>query len=163
MVGSGDYALWKSTYGSTLDLRADGNGDGRVDTGDYVYWRNRLAEAAMGSGGGGLVADASEPASEPLAASAPPPNLAGLQFATVVATPGSSLDGLTLGSALATGSSDTQLELLDAVLGELAQPAGDDDFDSAASTFVDGNSDDADADEALALAFDEVTDWRYGL
>jgi len=38
-VGLADYALWRLTYGSTTDLRADGNGNGLVDGADYSLWR----------------------------------------------------------------------------------------------------------------------------
>lgn len=36
-----DFAVWRATYGSTTDLRADGNGDGLVDAADYT----RLCDA----------------------------------------------------------------------------------------------------------------------
>jgi len=39
VVDSADYVLWRNTKGSTLDLRADGNGDGVVDNADYQIWR----------------------------------------------------------------------------------------------------------------------------
>ena len=35
-----DYMIWRATYGSTTDLRADGNGNLAVDTPDYSVWRN---------------------------------------------------------------------------------------------------------------------------
>lgn len=44
-----DYLLWKFTYGSTTDLRADGNGDGVVDAADYLVWRNNLGEISAWS------------------------------------------------------------------------------------------------------------------
>jgi hypothetical protein len=37
-VDNVDYALWNQHF-STSDLRADGNGNGIVDAGDYVVWR----------------------------------------------------------------------------------------------------------------------------
>ncbi len=36
-----DYELWKATFNSTTDLRADGNGNQIVDAADFVYWRDR--------------------------------------------------------------------------------------------------------------------------
>lgn len=53
-VGTEDYALWKTNFGSNTDLAADGNGNGQVDAGDYTIWRDNL-----GSG----VAAIPEPAS----------------------------------------------------------------------------------------------------
>jgi len=41
VVGASDHALWRSTFGSTSDLRADGNGDEIVDAADYTVWRDR--------------------------------------------------------------------------------------------------------------------------
>jgi hypothetical protein len=38
-TAAADYAVWRATYGSNSDLRADGNGNGVVDTADYVTWR----------------------------------------------------------------------------------------------------------------------------
>lgn len=48
-VGVSDYVLWKNTYGSTEDLRADGNNDGVVDAADYAYWRDRLGAQQAGA------------------------------------------------------------------------------------------------------------------
>jgi hypothetical protein len=45
-----DYDLWKSTFGSTTDLRADANGDGGVDAGDYTVWRDNLGATNLGAG-----------------------------------------------------------------------------------------------------------------
>ena len=38
VADDGDYDVWKSTFGSTTDLRADGNGDGVVDAADWTIW-----------------------------------------------------------------------------------------------------------------------------
>ncbi|TWT35405.1 CotH protein [Posidoniimonas corsicana] len=43
-VDSNDYAVWRSTYGSTSDLRADGNEDSVVDAADYTVWRDAVAQ-----------------------------------------------------------------------------------------------------------------------
>jgi hypothetical protein len=41
-VDNTDFLLWKGTYGSTFDLRADGNANGKIDAADYVIWRKNL-------------------------------------------------------------------------------------------------------------------------
>jgi autotransporter-associated beta strand protein/T5SS/PEP-CTERM-associated repeat protein len=40
VVDAGDYNIWRSTFRSTSDLRADANGNRVVDMADYVAWRN---------------------------------------------------------------------------------------------------------------------------
>lgn len=47
VVGPEDRDLWRSTYGSVADLRADGNQDGRVDAADYAVWRDHLGDTAF--------------------------------------------------------------------------------------------------------------------
>lgn len=50
IVDSGDYSLWRSTFGSTFDLRADGNRNAVIDAGDYVVWRKyQSAAPSVGS------------------------------------------------------------------------------------------------------------------
>ena len=44
-----DFNIWRTTLGSTTDLRADGNGNGIVDAGDYVVWRKHVTSAGAGS------------------------------------------------------------------------------------------------------------------
>jgi hypothetical protein len=49
-VNDDDRQLWESTFGSTVDHRADGNRDLVVDAADYVLWRkmNGAGSAAIG-------------------------------------------------------------------------------------------------------------------
>ena len=41
-----DYGVWKTNFGSKLNLAADGNGDGLVTAADYTLWRNNLGTRA---------------------------------------------------------------------------------------------------------------------
>jgi hypothetical protein len=41
-VDSADYEVWKSQFGMSGELSADGNGDGIVNAADYTLWRNNL-------------------------------------------------------------------------------------------------------------------------
>ena len=45
-VDANDYLVWKQTFGSTVDFRADGNADGKVDAADFTIWRNNLGATA---------------------------------------------------------------------------------------------------------------------
>lgn len=55
-VTENDYSLWKVMFGSTIDLRSDGNGDQVVNAADYVIWRNALGNSATPLGGVGGIA-----------------------------------------------------------------------------------------------------------
>ncbi len=48
-VDDADYAVWKTTFRSDTDLRADGNGDGTVDAADYTVWRDHYGAASYGT------------------------------------------------------------------------------------------------------------------
>jgi hypothetical protein len=41
-VDAGDYAVWRSRFGSTVTPAADGNKNSVIDAADYVVWRNNL-------------------------------------------------------------------------------------------------------------------------
>jgi hypothetical protein len=48
-----DYTVWRNNFGSTINLAADGDGNGVVDAGDYVIYRKKFG-ATSGSGAGDL-------------------------------------------------------------------------------------------------------------
>jgi peptidyl-prolyl cis-trans isomerase A (cyclophilin A) len=56
VVNAGDVAVWKANFGSTTNLEADGNGDGRVDGLDYL-----IVQRTMGENTGAPVAPVPEP------------------------------------------------------------------------------------------------------
>jgi GEVED domain-containing protein/VCBS repeat protein len=58
-VNNADYTVFRSTFGSTSSLTADGNGSLKIDAGDFVIWRKKFgangiagAGAAAGNGAG---------------------------------------------------------------------------------------------------------------
>jgi cytochrome c peroxidase len=55
IVDSADYDVWRSSFGDTTSLVADGNNDQIVDARDYVIWRKNvgLTWQSLGGGGGG--------------------------------------------------------------------------------------------------------------
>jgi dockerin type I repeat protein len=55
-VDAADYSLWRSTFGSTSQLDADGNADGIVDAADYVVWRDHFTEVSAISAAIGTLA-----------------------------------------------------------------------------------------------------------
>jgi hypothetical protein len=59
IVDMADYIVWRKTFGSSIDLRADGNGDQVIDDGDYGVWRTFFGREY--SPGGGASANVPEP------------------------------------------------------------------------------------------------------
>jgi GH35 family endo-1,4-beta-xylanase len=56
VVNAADYTVWRDTFGSATDLRADGNGDGMIDAGDYDTWLTRFGnDYASGPGAAAAV------------------------------------------------------------------------------------------------------------
>jgi hypothetical protein len=44
VVDTADYVVWRNTLGSTSELAADGTGNGIIDEGDWVIWRQNFGE-----------------------------------------------------------------------------------------------------------------------
>jgi hypothetical protein len=65
LVNDGDYLLWKASYGSVDDLRADGNHDGRVNAADYTIWRNNLSTGGGGAASSSAATDSPSTQAEP--------------------------------------------------------------------------------------------------
>jgi hypothetical protein len=52
IVDTADYTVYRDALGSTTDLRADGNGNGRVDQTDCDLWKTHFGQTLSGSGVG---------------------------------------------------------------------------------------------------------------
>jgi cytochrome c peroxidase len=68
VVDSADYIVWRKDFGDTTSLVADGNNDHHVDDGDYAVWRQNFGKTwqSLAYGSGGGTANPSVP--EPSAA-----------------------------------------------------------------------------------------------
>ncbi len=58
-MDAADYVVWRETFGSTTDLRADGNGDSVINENDYAVWRANFG--VLYAGGSGTAAAVPEP------------------------------------------------------------------------------------------------------
>jgi hypothetical protein len=68
-VNAADYTIWRNTLGSNSDLRADGDGNNKIDRDDYVVWKWSYGHVGPGAGAE-LQFAAPEPASAVLAIAA---------------------------------------------------------------------------------------------
>ncbi len=66
IVDASDYTVWRDTFGSASDLRADGNHDGQVTASDFYYWKSRFGNTA-GGGSSDVGQNVPEPSSVSLA------------------------------------------------------------------------------------------------
>lgn len=62
-VDTDDYDIFVATFGSTMDLRADGNANGVIDAADYTVWRDS-GELDLG-GGSSLLSSVGPPINSP--------------------------------------------------------------------------------------------------
>jgi uncharacterized protein YjbI with pentapeptide repeats len=61
VVDAADYTVFRDTLGSTIDLRADGSGNGSVGPEDYGVWKMHFGETLPpGAGSGSLASTAAE-------------------------------------------------------------------------------------------------------
>ena len=54
-VNAADYTIWRNSLGQEVDNDgdgADGDQDGGIDRGDYIYWKNQYSGAFGGAGAG---------------------------------------------------------------------------------------------------------------
>jgi hypothetical protein len=179
-----DYAVWRSTFGST-DLRADGNNDGLVDMADYVVWRsnkgatsatsastdNSLSLALLGlpvavpstaaAGSSGNVANSFTSSVKQVAAesdssvAAQSPLLVGLSLSDSIAMPSSGSSANAMGSAAVIESAtESDLLLVDQALAELDH---DDESDADDAVWCDADGEEESvSDMALAAVLDDA-------
>jgi hypothetical protein len=75
IVDAGDYVAWRNTFGSSSQLQADGNLNGVIDAGDYSIWRNNFGRSVLGFGS---ALGSSNGRSQMLGSVVPEPNVAAL-------------------------------------------------------------------------------------
>src|SRR5262249_8314956 len=56
IVDARDYTIWRDTFGSTTDLRANGDNTGlsqnKIDAADFAIWKSNFGIGQPGAGGG---------------------------------------------------------------------------------------------------------------
>ena len=182
-VDVADYNLWKSSFGSTTDLRADGNHNGSVDAGDYTVWADHRTAPGSGSAALSMAAEdtgqtpanvvatsiVSQPVGSSLGASAVDTALAtaSAPLSTIVETQNKPIV-FSGAASLSESASDKNLLLLDRAMADFGGRGENSSAFDVGTIVADSTPDGSQqqlqlSDLALAAAFDSDSDWRNGV